>query len=901
MNIAKSIHFLSNKEALDKRLDRGLLGIRGRQADELSSLGFPVLPSVVIDATVSRSLYGEKLRSALSPYLRKFTLLNRKEYADAKNPMLLKVVLSPNLAISNYPVLHNFGLTRDTFAGFAERVGEHFATHEVFFLLKGVFGVLLGIAESEENTKGASEFVETLKEIEVFLQGGKSSPSGREAMNRYRALLPDGFFDDVYVQLEEAVRLVSKLLSFEEDGEDGVAILIQPMVYGNYGGGSYSGRFFSRNIITGEKKLQGQYFEERFDECDAEGSDVNAIKPAYLKQLQDIAWKLEDHSREIREVRFTIEAGSLWLIEQKPVEAKSTISLVRLLLDLYEREVVDAEYVVKSVKPGQLNEILHPVIDMTSVTGLKSSQGGIIGAPGAAVGRVYFTADSLIEAWRVAKMGGQDTRCILCMPATYAGDVKAIEVATGVLSNEGGYSAHASVVARQYGKISLVRPDMKIYSDKAVVDGMTINEGDFVTLNVPYYGESTLYMGAAQLIEPDPETSGLVSFIELAKGFVRSFHVRANADSPHDAELALAFGAQGIGLCRTEHMFFKEDRINVFRRMIFSENAEERTGSLKQLQKMQGEDFYGIFKVMQGHEVTIRLLDAPLHEFLPHGESEVSKFLEYLEKVCGKGLSREELQERISMLSEVNPMLGHRGCRIAISYPEIYAMQVRAVFEAVYRLQKEKISVYPEIMIPIVMNCRELKQIVYGKKIEGHAYQGIGSIEEEVRLALKAKEVDYKVGAMIELPAAALSADEIARYAQFFSFGTNDLTQTTLGLSRDDFNTFMPDYTMYDLVDGNPFAILDARVRELIEVAMQRGRLARPDIQLGLCGEHGSRSENIRFCMEVGLDYVSCSSYSVPIALLAIAQAEIENAEKEGRKPAWRGRSSAKSGGRRAR
>ena len=425
---------------------------------------------------------------------------------------------------------------------------------------------------------------------------------------------------------------------------------------------------------------------------------------------------------------------------------------------------------------------------------------------------------------------------------------------------------------------------MKIMANKAVINGVTIKEGDYITLQVPYYGESTVYFGAAELIEPDPKTSGLLDFIDLTRSFIQDFHVRANADSPRDAALAVSFGAEGIGLCRTEHMFFETKRINTFREMILAETTEERIKVLNKLQKVQMEDFYGIFKTMAGREVTIRLLDAPLHEFLPHNDAELDGFIEYLKTEKKKTASKKALSEAIALRAEVNPMLGHRGCRIAISYPEIYAMQVRAIFEAAYKLQKEGVETHVEIMVPIVMNFRELKQIAYGKKIEGHAYLGIRSIEQEIRAQFKAQPIDFKIGTMIELPVAALSAGEIARYAEFFSFGTNDLTQTTLGLSRDDFNSFMPDYTLYDLIDGNPFAILDPCVRELISIAIERGKLTRPDIKLGLCGEQGARPENIPFCMKTGLNYVSCSSYSVPIALLSIAQAELEKAESEGRK-----------------
>lgn len=881
MKISNNIHFFNSKEIVGKKVDKNLLGIRGRQANEFAELKLPILPGIIIDASVAQDLGDIKIYSEISPYLSKFGSEVKKTYGDAGSPLLLKLVISPNMLITSYPTLHNFGLTKDTVIGFQENVGEDFAANEVLFLLNGILTVVLKIEELEKNEQKVKDLEKALHDIKESMKMGKIGLKPGAIMDKYSKFLPKHFFDDCKVQLEESIRLIARLLTLEEDSDHDVALLIQPMVYGNYSKDSYSGSFFSRNIVNGEKKLQGQFFAEKFNEVNAEGKDINSIKPEYLKHLQQIAWQLEDYTKDIRNIRFTIEAGRLWLIEQKSVEAKSTISMVQILLDLYNRKIVDAEYVVRAVKPGQLNEILHPVIDIMSTKGMKSSKGGIAGAPGAAVGRVYFTADSLIEAQRAAKLQGLDTRCILCMPATYAGDVKGIEVSTGVISNEGGYSAHASVVARQYGKISLVRPDMKISGNKAVIEGVTINEGDYITLNVPYYGDSTVYFGEAKLIEPDPETSGLLDFIGLAKSFLSNFHVRANADSPRDAQLALDFGAEGIGLCRTEHMFFNEKRINTFREMILAPSEAERKKVLDKLQKVQTEDFYGIFKAMNGKEVTIRLLDAPLHEFLPHNDLELDGFVKYL-TAQKKKVSKKDLTAEIEKLSEINPMLGHRGCRIAISYPEIYAMQIRAIFEAAYKLKKEKVDVKPEIMIPLIMNFRELKQIIYGKKIEGHTYLGIDAIADEVKAAVKGGDLDYKVGTMIELPASALSADEIAKYAQFFSFGTNDLTQTTLGLSRDDFNSFMPDYTMYDLIDGNPFAVLDSRVRDLIEIAIQRGKLTRPDLHLGLCGEHGARPENVRFCMEAGLNYVSCSSYSVPIALLSIAQVELENAEKAG-------------------
>ncbi len=883
MSIAKNIYYFSDETRINAKVDRQYFGIRGREVDQLAELNLSVLPGIIIDATVAQELADEQVCEILKPFFDKMGKTVDKKFDDAENPLLLKIVVSPNLSISAYPTLHNFGLTRKNLAGFEAKVGEKFAAHEVAFMLKGIFQVMQKTAELKENATELKTAEVALSQVQKLLDT-EMKLSGAEVMTKFEGYLPEAFFDSAETQLDASLNIVSDLLHTEEDNEDDVAILIQPMAYGNYGKDSYSGVFNTRNIVTGEKKLQGEFYVEQFDEVSADGKDINSIGSKYLTKLQEIAWKLEDVNKDVRRIRFTVESGKLWLIEQKSVEAKSTISLVHLLLDLYNRNVVDAEYVVSTVKPGQLNEILHPVIDVTSVKSLKMSKGGIAGAPGAAVGRVYFSADALIDAQKKAKMEGKDTRCILCMPATYAGEVKAIEVSTGVLSNEGGYAAHASVVARQYGKISLVRPDMKILKNKAVIEGVTINEGDLISLNVPYYGDPIVYFGEVKLIEPDPKTSGLLDFITLTKAFVSGFHVRANADSPRDANLALEFGAEGVGLCRTEHMFFKDERINIFREMILSESLADREKALNKLYKFQRDDFYGIFKAMAGKEVTIRLLDAPLHEFLPHNEIEMADYVNHIKTTKKTTVNKAQLTSQIAMMSEINPMLGHRGCRVAISYPEIYAMQLRALFDAAYSLQKEKIEVHPEIMIPLIMSFREFKQIAFGKKIEGHSYVGLTAIEEEIREKFKAEKLNYKMGVMIELPSAALNADEIANYAQFFSFGTNDLTQTTLGLSRDDFNSFMPDYTMYDLIDGNPFAVLDSAVRQLILIALQRGRLVRPELVCGLCGEHGARPENVKFCMEAGLNYVSCSSYSVPIALLAIAQAEIEKANKEGRK-----------------
>jgi pyruvate,orthophosphate dikinase len=889
-----NIHFFSEHDVISHKIEPEKLGIRGRQANEFAELGFPILPGFILDTDIASEINPDLIRKDVNSLLDKCAKIVKKTYGDTDNPMLLKVVVSPNLAVSTYPTLHNFGLVRPTIDGFANWVGEDFAAHEVLFLVRGMLKIEERIKELEDKTKEQAEIVSRLKSLNRALgimgpsnelgedpdvEEMETGKSATEYMDEYAKYFPTGFFDTAENQLLITLSEISKMLQMDEQNDRDTALLIQPMVYGNYGKDSCSGDYFSRNVVTGEKKLQGRFFRGKFNEIGAAGQDIGKIDASHLKQLQKIAWTLEDKFKEIRQIRFTVEKGKLWLIEQRLIDQKSTQADIKLLLDLANRKIVGNDYVVKAIDPLRLNEILHPIIDMSSVKGLKSWKGGIAGAPGAAIGRVYFSTDALLEAKKNAQQQGEDDRFILCLISSFAEDVKAIEVSTGVLTAEGGYSAHASVVARQYGKVSLVAPDMKIKGKKASLGTFSFSEGDYITINVPFYGESNVYLGTTELIEPNPKESGLLDFIALSKGFLKKFHVRTNADTPRDAALALSFGADGVGLCRTEHMFFKAERINVFREMLLSTSPKDRAKSLAKLQVMQREDFYGILKAMAGKEVTIRLLDSPLHEFMPHNDEELKGYINYVMKVKKVKVSKAEIVASIEALHEFNPMLGHRGCRVAVSYPEIYAMQVKAIFEAAYKLRAEKVDARPEIMVPIVMNASELKLIAYGKKIEGSSYKGIVDIEEELRVEKKAKPVDYQIGTMIELPAAALGAGDIAKYGRFFSFGTNDLTQTTLGISRDDFTTFMPDYTLFDLIVGNPFSTLDSRVKELIAMAVERGRLTRPDLVCGLCGEHGANPGNVRFCMDAGLNYVSCSPYSVPIALLAVAQAELERAE----------------------
>ena len=572
----------------------------------------------------------------------------------------------------------------------------------------------------------------------------------------------------------------------------------------------------------------------------------------------------------------------MWVIDQFESSDKSTQAEMKTLLDLHQDGVIEDNYLIHALKPGRFAEILHPVLDKEAAKDIPFVQGGIAGAMGAAVGRIFFSTDKLLKEYKLAQQKNKSLDFILVMPSTYAEDVKAIEVARGVVTKEGGYASHAPVVARSLGKIAMVYPEMEFKADHIIVDGKKVKEGDEISLDVPSYDTPKIYFDKLPLIEPSIKDCGILEFLEIIQEHIGDFDIHANADQPKDAELAKLFKADGIGLCRTEHMFFDEKRIPIFRTLIIAESREERLKALDKLMPMQVDDFYNLFKIMQGHPVTIRLLDAPLHEFLPHTRQSMIDFIKFAKKLNSK-LTDDEIRERCDMLGEENPMLGHRGVRVAITYPEIYNMQVSAIFEAAYKLQKEGIDIVPEIMIPIIMDANEVRAIRFGKKIEGTEIVGITDIEKQVRDRMGGRTLEYKVGVMIELPAAVLNADKIAKYADFFSFGTNDLTQTTNGLSRDDFNSFFTNYSEFDLLEKNPFQVLGKQVKEMIAIAAERGHLTRPDITMGICGEHGAEPSNLPFIRACGLNYASCSPYGIPIAKLALAQMNVEPAKGQRR------------------
>lgn len=866
------------------------IGIRGGQALELAGLNLPIAPGFIIDSELTRNidnLDSSELKNEIIENIKRIEDDAGKKFNDPENPLLVKVVVSPNINIHTYPSIHNVGLNDQTIEGIANLVGdERFAYNEYKSLLED-FGLKLFNMREEEFKQISGK----LMGVKFFEGANKKTKvdAVKEIVRKYKVLVGDKFPQDGYEQVSTILRMF--LEQFKEEGraaEDiGIAFLVQAMVYGNYGEDSSYGTIFSRDIVTGDGKLSGYFGRNRFYVGSDEGEDISNFDKEHLEELEKIGNVVEEHFHELRQVNFTVERGKMWLINQRPVENKSIRAEINTLLDLNRKEIVDKNFVVNEVNPGRLGEILHNILDTSSIKRLPKIEGGIAGSVGSAVGRVFFTADDLIRANKQFSQRSEDPNTILVMEATFAEDVKGIEIGEGVISSEGGYASHAPVVARSLGKTAMVNPKIRIDMEKKrfTIDGKTVKEGDYITMEVPSYEDPTIYLGQGKMVSPNPEESGLLDFLELVDEFIGDFNVRANGDSERDCLVARQFGAMGIGLCRTEHMFFEAKRIATFREMILASEEKERRKALSKLIPYQRDDFYRMFKAMDGLPVTIRLLDAPLHEFLPHSKDSMDEMIEYFGKLKPP-LPPEEVRARCDNLREFNPMLGHRGCRVAVSFPEIYEMQVKAIFEATCQLKvKDGMDTEPEIMIPIVMTPLELKFLKNGKEIEGSKIKGIKDIEREVLEEYGVDSINYKVGTMVELPAAAVLSDRLAQYAEFFSYGTNDLTQTTNGLSRDDINSFFPDYTKYDLLESNPFQVLIEPVKELVAISAQRGRLTRPDLKLGLCGEHGADPNNIEFCYKTGLNYVSCSPYSVPVAKLAIAQMNIKNqaeAEKKG-------------------
>jgi pyruvate,orthophosphate dikinase len=669
----------------------------------------------------------------------------------------------------------------------------------------------------------------------------------------------------------------------------GTAANVQAMVYGNKGETSGTGVGFTRNPSTGERVFYGEFL------VNAQGEDVVAgirtpqpiaeleqVMPEAYAQLREITTNLEKHYRDVQDFEFTVEDGKLYMLQTRNGK-RTGPAAVRIAVDMVEEGLISKKEAVQRVGPNQLDQLLHPVLDPAMRKGLQMIAAGLPASPGASVGRAVFSSEDAVTMSAKGPV-------VLVRKETTPDDIHGMDVSKGILTAVGGLTSHAAVVARGMGRPCVVGASSVSVSEAnkqatILFEGkkLTIKEGDWISLDGTL-GE--VYLGQCKTNDPDPKSHYFATFMEWADEFRGSFGVRANADIPRDAKQARLYGAEGIGLCRTEHMFFAEDRIPHMQAMILARDEKTRKKALLKLLPMQRKDFAGLFQAMDGFPVVIRTLDPPLHEFLPKREDLMvdlaklphASIKEKKEWAATYGVSVGELKkhlpellQRVEELHEFNPMLGHRGCRLGITYPEITEMQARAIFEAAVSVAKKGVKVIPEVMIPLVGDVKELEN---QKTI-------VVKVAEEVLGEAGMKNMKYYVGTMIEIPRAAMTADEIAKEAEFFSFGTNDLTQTTMGLSRDDYTKFSKQYEDLKIFKADPFAVLDqGGVGKLVEMAVKLGRKTRPDMEIGICGEHGGEPSSVEFCYRVGMNYVSCSPYRVPIARLAAAQAAIAGGEK---------------------
>jgi pyruvate, orthophosphate dikinase len=673
----------------------------------------------------------------------------------------------------------------------------------------------------------------------------------------------------------------------------GTAVNVQAMVFGNLGETSATGVGFTRNPATGEKAFYGEFLENAQGEDVVSGirtprpiSELEKWNPAVYNQLREITSMLEKHYRDIQDFEFTVQEGKLYMLQTRNGK-RTGPAAVRIAVDMVGEKLISKEEAVQRVEAQQLDQLLHPVLDPASKKSLAKLAVGLPASPGAAVGTIVFTADDAVEKAKHAPV-------VLVRKETVPDDIHGMEVAKGILTSRGGMTSHAAVVCRGMGtpcvagaEAFTVDEHKKVVNVTAAGKSFTLKEGDWLSLDG---STGEVFAGRANTLDADPTSGVLKTFMEWADGFRGKFGVRANADIPRDAQAARKFGAEGIGLCRTEHMFFAEDRIPHMQAMILARDEKSRRKALLKLLPMQRKDFAGLFKAMDGFPVVIRTLDPPLHEFLPKREELMvdiavlpyadikkkkelaSTYQRFGAQVKNLKTVLPELLKRVEELHEFNPMLGHRGCRLGVTYPEITEMQARAIFEAAVQVAKKGVKVIPEVMIPLIGGVKELE---HQKKI-------VVQVAEEVLGKAGMKKLKYLVGTMIEIPRAAVTAGEVAREAEFFSFGTNDLTQTTMGISRDDYTSFKQDYEDKKIWPSDPFAVLDQEgVGMLVKMAVEAGRKTRPDLEIGICGEHGGEPSSVQFCYRVGMDYVSCSPYRVPIARLAAAQAAISGDKSE--------------------
>ena len=857
---------------------KNLLGGKGANLAEMTSLGLPVPQGFTMSTEACNRYYedgkiiADDILEQFYDALGKTEEINGKKFGDSDNPLLVSVRSGARVSMPGMmDTILNLELNDISVKGLTKLTGnERFAYDSYRRFIQMFSDVVMGIEKCK--------FEEILDDIKEETGAKSDTDLTTEDLKlvvlRYKALYiveqGEEFPQDPKAQLLAAVKAVFRSWDNQRaiiyrrmnniPGDWGTAVNVQAMVFGNMGNDSGTGVAFTRNPSTGEKKLYGEFL------MNAQGEDVVAgiRTPKMISELEDtmphvykefvaIASKLEDHYRDMQDMEFTIEKGKLYMLQTRNGKRTAAAAL-KIAVDLVNEGKATKEEALMKVEPKQLDALLHPTFDPEAIKKAKPMARGLAASPGAACGKIYFTAKEAAEAAEAGEA------VILVRLETSPEDIEGMYAANGILTSRGGMTSHAAVVARGIGTccVSGCGEIMIVEKTKTMstTDGHLFHEGDFISIDGTsgfVYGEAIPTIAA--------ELTGDFGIIMQWADEVRTLKVRTNADSPKDAIQAIKFGAEGIGLCRTEHMFFEEDRIPAMREMIVSKTVDQRVRALAKLLPIQKQDFKGIYEAMGDRPVTIRLLDPPLHEFLPTDEADIKQLAKEMV------ISYEALSLTISSLHEFNPMLGHRGCRLAVTYPEIAEMQARAIIEAAIEVSKETgLKIKPEIMIPLVGDVKELKYVK----------DTVVSTAEKV-LAENNVKIDYLVGTMIEVPRAALTADEIAKEAEFFSFGTNDLTQMTFGFSRDDAGKFLDDYYSKKIYESDPFARLDQNgVGKLVKMAAELGKKTRPDIKLGICGEHGGESSSVKFCHDIGLNYVSCSPYRVPIARLAAAQAAIE-------------------------
>jgi len=861
-----------------KKEMKKLLGGKGANLSEMTNIGLPVPCGFTITTEVCNLFYelGRKCPEGLDEQIdRNLEKLENKMgmgFGDEKNPLLVSVRSGAAISMPGMmDTVLNLGLNDKTVKGLIEKTGNARFGWDSYRRFIQMFGdVVMGV--EHDSFEKALQARKDKKKVKYDTE--LDADDLKELVEDYKKIIKESkgrsFPQEPRKQLEMSVNAVfgswnnKRAISYRNlhdiPHNIGTAVNVQAMVFGNMGTNSATGVAFTRNPATGEDKFYGEYL------LNAQGEDVVAgirtpqpisklgkEMPEIYKQLVGVREKLEDHYREMEDLEFTIQEGKLYILQTRTGK-RTAFAALKIAVDMVNEGYIDKKTAVTRVEPQMLDQLLHKQLDNKAKEKAELLTKGLPASPGAALGRVVFDADAAVE-------DAKQDNVVLVRTETSPEDIQGMAVAQGILTARGGMTSHAAVVARGMGKCCVAgAEEIKVYESKKYfeVNGSRINKGDWITLDG---ATGEVFKGKIPVVDPviGNDFKKFMSWVDEFK----SIGVRANADTPHDAEVARGFGAEGIGLCRTEHMFFEADRIKAVRKMIVAKNREEREKALKQILPMQKKDFVDIFKVMKGLPVTIRLLDPPLHEFLPHEDEDIKEIAGEL------GIGFDELKATVKSLHEMNPMLGHRGCRLSISYPEILEMQVRAIFEAAIELAKKGLKVKPEVMVPLVGNINEIKVLK----------EQIVKIADETMKEGK-KKFDYKVGTMIEVPRACVVAGEIASEAEFFSFGTNDLTQMTFGFSRDDAGKFLPDYIEKGILEKDPFATIDRNgVGEFIKMAVERGRKTRQDLKIGICGEHGGDPSSVEFCHNVGLDYVSCSPYRVPIARLAAARAAIGEIE----------------------